>query len=133
MNNSEAKTELVKGCRYTWKQVLEATGADGSPPYYLPHAGPTVVAACVTLDLNPDAPKVILAGDGDKIKEFADIFCGQTKVIPVCAKSGDREWLCCGYFKLQRSSTDVAEIADHCARAKRSDVYKILFLEEVQR
>jgi hypothetical protein len=77
---------------------------------------------------------VILAGDTKLRKEFADIFCGQTNAIPVCVKSGDREWLCHGYFKLQRPSTDKAEIADHSARAtpKRSDVYKILFLEEVQ-
>jgi hypothetical protein len=110
---------------------LEETGADGSPPYYLPHAGNTVVAACVTRDLNPDAPEVILAGDGAMIKEYADLFCCQKNVIPVCVKSEKREWLCCGYFKLKRPSTNLAEIANHSAHAKRSDVYKILFLEEV--
>jgi hypothetical protein len=51
MIDNETNTKLVKGRRYTWKQVLEATGADGSPPYYLPHAGTTVVAVCVTPDL----------------------------------------------------------------------------------
>lgn len=122
---------LVKGQHYTWSQVLEATGADGLPPYYLPHIGNEVVAACVTRERNPDAPDVILAGNGPLIKEFADNLCSQTNAIPICVKSGDREWLCCGHFKLRRHSTSAQEIADHSAAARRTDVCKILFLEEV--
>jgi hypothetical protein len=121
---------LIKGQNYTWQRILDETGADGSPPYYLPHAGRRIVAACVTLELNPGAPAVILAGNGPQISEYADLFCAQPGPIPVCVKSGDR-WLCCGDFKLQRHSADPAEIQDHSARATRADVYKILFLEEV--
>jgi hypothetical protein len=90
-----------------------------------------VLAACVTLELNPEAPNVILAGNGPEIARYADLFCAQRRQIPVCVKSGDREWLCCGNFKLSRPSTNPAEIAERSAAAKRADVYKILFLEEV--
>jgi hypothetical protein len=121
---------LIKGQTYTWHQLLKQTGAGRSPPYYLLHAGRRVVASCLTPDLNPDAPTVILAGDAPQRREYADLFCAQGGAIPVCMKSADR-WLCCGYFKLQRFSTDPAEIEAHSARAKRTDVYKILFLEEV--
>ncbi len=122
---------LIKGRRYTWSEIVDETGADGSPPYYLLHRDGKVVAGCFTLELNPEAPLVVLAGDGPLIREWADIFCAQTGSIPVCVKSGMGEWLHCGRFKLMRASTDQAEIAKHSALAQRSDVYKLLFLEEV--
>ena len=122
---------LTKGHRYTWSEIVDETGADGSPPFYLLHRHGKVVAGCFTLELNPDAPRVVLAGKGPQISEWADLFCAQTGPIPVCVKSGLGEWLFCGHFKLVRSSTDPAEIASHSAHSKRSDIYKILFLEEV--
>jgi hypothetical protein len=122
---------LIKGQRYTWSEIVDETGADGSPPYYLLHRDGKVVAGCFTLEINPEAPLVVLAGDGPQIREWADLFCAQTSSIPVCVKSGLGEWLCCGNFKLVRSSTDPAEIARHSAQARRSDVYKLFFLQEV--
>ena len=124
---------LIKGRRYTWSEIMDETGADGSPPYYLPHRDGAVVAGCFTLELNPEAPLVVLAGKGPKLSELADIFCAQTGSIPVCVKSGMGEWLCCGDFKLARSSTDLAEIASHTPEARRPDIYKLLFLVEVVR
>jgi len=122
---------LIKGQLYTWSEIVDETGADGSPPYYLLHRDGKVVAGCFTLEINPEAPLVVLAGDGPQIREWADLFCAQTSSIPVCVKSGLGEWLCCGNFKLVRSSTDPAEIARHSAQARRSDVYKLFFLQEV--
>jgi hypothetical protein len=123
---------LRKGHRYTWSEIVDETGADGSPPYYLLHRDGMVVAGCFTTELNPEAPLVVLAGDGPQVRELADVFCTQTGPVPVCLKSGLGEWLCCGNFKLVRSSNDPAEIAKHSALARRSDVYKLLFLEEVR-
>src|SRR6476661_8649936 len=122
---------LIKGYRYTWSEIVDETGADGSPPYYLLHRAREVVAGCFTVELNPEAPLVVLAGNGPQIRELADTFCAQTGSIPVCVKSGMGEWLCSGNFKLVRSSTDPAEIARYSAQAQRSDVYKLLFLQEV--
>jgi len=116
--------------RYTWSEIVEETGADGSPPYYLLHRDGKVVAGCFTLELNPEAPLVVLAGNDPKVREWANIFCAQKGPIPVCVKSGMGEWLCFGNFKLARSSTDPAEIARYSAQAKRTDIYKIIFLEE---
>lgn len=121
---------LIKGRRYTWSEIVEETGADGSTPYYLLHQDGKVVAGCFTLELNPEAPLVILAGNGPQVREWADIFSAQTGSIPVCVKSGMGEWLCSGNFKLARSSTDSNEIAMHSALARRSDVCKLLFLQE---
>ena len=123
---------LIKGRHYTWSEIVDETGADGSPPYYLLHRDGKVVAGCFTLELNPEAPLVVLAGDGPLIREWADIFCAQTDSIPVCVKSGLGEWLCRGNFKLLRSSTDPAQIASRSALARRSDVYKLLFLKEAR-
>jgi hypothetical protein len=121
---------LINGRRYTWSEIVEETGADGLPPYYLLHRDGRVVAGCFTLELNPEAPLVVLAGDGPQVREWADVFCAQTGSIPVCVKSGMGEWLCCGRYKLVRASTDPAEIARHSALAQRSDVYKLIFLEK---
>jgi hypothetical protein len=130
--HSPAETmPLIKGHRYTWSEIVEKTGADGSLPYYLLHRNDKVVAGCFTLELNPEAPLVVLAGDGPQIREWADTFCAQKDSIPVCLKSGLEEWLCCGNFKLVRASTDPAEIAKHSAHANRTDICKIFFLEEV--
>lgn len=122
---------LIKGCRYTWSEIVDETGADGSPPFYLLHRDGKVVAGCFTLELNPEAPLVILAGTGPQVREWADAFCAQSGSIPVCVKSGMGEWLYGGRFKLARASADPAEIAKHSSLAQRSDVYKLLFLEEV--
>jgi len=122
---------LVKGHRYTWSEIVEKAGADGSPPYYLLHRDGAVVAGCFTLELNPEAPLVVLAGKGPHLSELADTFCAQKGSIPVCVKSGLGEWLCCGDYKLVRSSTDPAEIARHAVEARQPDVYKLLFLAEV--
>jgi hypothetical protein len=124
---------LIKNKRYTWAQILEETGADGTRPYYLPHQGTQVVAACVTMNLNPEAPRIILAGNGPEISTFADHYCVQGGPIPVCVKSGEKEWLCCGDFRLSRASNDPAEIQTHAALAERADVYKVLFMEEISR
>ena len=121
---------LIKGRRYTWSEIVDKTEADGSPPYYLLHRDGAVVAGCFTLELNPEAPLVVLAGKGPQHTKLADIFCAQTGSIPVCVKSGMGEWLCCGNFKLVRSSIDPAEIARHAAEARRPDIYKLLFLAE---
>ena len=124
---------LVKGRRYTWSEIVDATGADGTPPYSLLHRDGRVVAGCFTLELNPEAPLVVLVGKGPPITELADIFCTQTGSIPVCVKSGMGEWLSCGDFKLVRASADPAEIASHVGEARRPDIYKLLFLAEVVR
>jgi hypothetical protein len=123
---------LIKGRRYTWSEIMDGTGGDGSSPFYLPHRAGVVVAGCFTLELNPEAPLVVLVGNGPQIREWADIFCAQKNSVPVCLKSGLGEWLCCGNFNLTRSSTNPAEIARHSALAQRSDVYKLLFLEETR-
>jgi hypothetical protein len=122
---------LIIGHRYTWSEIVDETGADGVPPYFLLHRDGKVVAGCFRLDLNPEAPLVVLAGDSAQIREWTDIFCAQKGSIPVCLKSGMGEWLFDGNFKLVRASTDPAEIASHSALAQRSDVYKLLFLEKV--
>lgn len=51
--------------------------------------------------------------------------------IGLCLKSGMGEWLCVGRFHLVRASTDPNAITKYSGSARRSDVYKILFLEEV--
>jgi hypothetical protein len=122
---------LIKGRLYSWTRIVEETGADGSPPFYLLHRGCDVVAGCFTLELNPEAPLVVLAGNGPKISEAADHFCAQLVSIPVFVRSGNEDWLYCGDFRLLRQSTNPEEIRHYSARAKRADVYKILFLEEV--
>ena len=51
---------------------MDETRVDGSPPYYLLHEGGKVVAGCLTLELDAEAPLVVLAGQGQqRLKSFA--------------------------------------------------------------
>jgi hypothetical protein len=60
------------GVSYTREQIHAQLGR--SLQSYLPHVGGRVVAACLRLDTNPDAPAVILVGMGDGIEHAAELF-----------------------------------------------------------
>lgn len=52
------RMSLTKGQHYTWSEIVDATGSDGSPPYFLLHRDGKIGAGCFTLHLNLEAPVV---------------------------------------------------------------------------
>lgn len=98
---------------YTRRQIHRELG--GSVQSYLPTVGGRVVCACLRKDLNPNAPKVILVGNGPVIRRSAEVLSKYTSVIPVFLKRESSRWEFVGYFKVRRVSHDFNE-RTRCAK-----------------
>jgi len=81
---------LTLGNQYTREEIASELG--GSAVEYLPRVNGKVVCACLRLDYNPDAPKIILAGFGPQIEESAEMLCKQRGIIPVFIKQHTNAW-----------------------------------------
>ena len=120
-------TSFERGKTYSRQQIQAVLG--GGLQDYLPHVGGVVVAGCFNKEYNPDAPTVILPGEGVEIEKWGRVFAAQTHAIPVFVKKRSNEWHCFGSFKCSRLSDDPATIAEHAKRAGRDNVTMVLFLE----
>jgi len=99
------------GRMYTRKEIGSVLG--GSQIEYLPTEDKRIVCGCFTLEHNPEAPRVVIPGTGRVIESAAKRFCAQDYPVPVFIKRKPNEWEYVGYFKVERYSTDPAEIAAH--------------------
>ena len=63
---------------YTWRDIRAEIGDDGKQ-WYLPTVNGTVVAGCFkrSPDTNPDAPDIVLPGNGPLIQQAARQFTAQ--------------------------------------------------------
>ena len=90
-------------------------------------------AVCAALQpaLNPDAPKVILVGEGPLREKWAQILCDQDRNIPidVYLKRGTNKWEYAGEFVVQASTEAVDDIRRHEKKAKRHDVVRVIYLK----
>jgi hypothetical protein len=124
---------LTKGNTYKWADILRETGAANVLPYYLlrPRGGRTIVAASLDIATNPRAPYEIWAGNGREIKRWADVLERQADPFAVVVREADGQHYYRGRFKCVAATTDQSEIALRGMQAERTDIYKILFLEEL--
>ena len=103
--------EFQLGEKYTRSEISRLLG--GSEVEYLPTENNRVVCGCFTLDHNPEAPMVVIPGTGKVIEREAKLFCAQNYPIPVFIKRRVNEWEYVGHYKVDKFSTDPAEIAAH--------------------
>ncbi|ABM96793.1 DUF6697 family protein [Methylibium petroleiphilum] len=116
---------------YTRDEIGNQVG--GSKQTYLPTCGGMVVAACLTKDLNPLAPRVILCGTPPMVARAGDILARQTEAIPVFVKLDVNRWEYHGHFRPKASYTSGLEferLVDGSGRA-RSDVTRAVVLEPI--
>lgn len=73
-----------QGESYTRKEIREAVG--GGLQDDLPHQDGRVVAACLSPELNPEAPSVVLPGLGPEIQRWAEVFAKQRGAVPTFLK-----------------------------------------------
>jgi len=99
------------GKRYSRKEIKNVLG--GSEIEYLPTEKKRVVCGCFTLEHNPEAPDIIIPGNGPIIKREAKQFCTQNYPVPIFIKRRPNLWEYVGNYKVERFSTDPAEIAAH--------------------
>jgi len=119
---------FIIGQTYTRADIHRKIG--GSIQSFLPTVNGEVVCACLSLKLNPQAPAVILAGDGPRIVSTAEQLGRQTSKIPVFIKQQSNAWEYVGDWRPIRSTSDRAEIAAYEESADRSDVRIAVFMEE---
>ena len=103
----------------------------GSMQAYLPNKKGVVLCACLSLDLNPKAPEVILTGIGPQIERSAHILSRQEKPIPVFIKRGVNCWEFVGDYKFERWSDDPGEIEAHAKLANRTDITRVIHMSAV--
>jgi hypothetical protein len=115
---------------YTRAEIHALIG--GSIQSYLPTVDGNVVAGCFRRDTNPDAPEVVLPGNGPIIKSTAESFAASGRAIPVFINQSIGNWRFVGTWRVFRLSRDPAEIKNHADRAGRCDVSCILHLAEVK-
>jgi hypothetical protein len=114
------------GYFYTRRQISNALG--GSLQSYLPFKNGRVVCICLTKDLNPEAPKTILVGNGPIVKQVAEKLCSQHDPIPVFIKIKPNKWQYVGQYKVNRFSDDLEEIAEYFKNSGRKNISKIIRL-----
>ena len=114
-----------KGQSYGWSEV------PGTGHGFLRHADTQIVSAALRLDLNPDAPSVILVGRGPRRESSAQLLCEQKLPVAVYLKRATNRWEFSGDFVVDRWSESEAEIRKHEARAGRSDVVRVIYLRPV--
>ncbi len=114
------------GISYTREQIHAQVG--GNMQSFLPHVDGRVVAACLRLDYDPDAPAVLLVGAGKGIEQAADILVAQRSPVPVFLKLGTGDWKYVGEYAVERSSQDAADLAAQAKRSGRDDVTRVIYM-----
>jgi len=119
------------GTEYTRAGIHERVG--GGVQAYLPTKGGSVVAACVTKKLNPQAPQVILCGKGVRIERTGAYLASQREPIPVFIKRAVNRWEFQGWFKAVASHTSGPRFQSLVSGSGReaSDVSRVVELEAV--
>jgi hypothetical protein len=119
------------GREYTREEIHAHVG--GSLVSYLPTKQGSVVAACLTKRLNPQAPNVIICGNGPQIASAGEALSLQAYAIPVFLKRAVNRWEYQGLFKPARSYTSGPELESHVQRAgrPRAEVTRVVIMEVV--
>lgn len=120
--------ELTLGETYSRIEISKMLGGDTQS--YLPISKEAVVCACLTMELNPDAPDIILVGKGKQTVRAAQIFLEQNWTVPLFIKQLENEWEYKGNFRAVSAEKEPGKVALLGARAGRLDVVLALNLEQ---
>jgi hypothetical protein len=112
------------GTVYSPREISARLGGDLQS--YLPHVGGTVVAARLRLDLNPDAPGIVLPGSGPMIQKSAEWLVSQRSAVPTFIKRAPGQFEFVGDYRAESMSRDPAEIAIHARRTGRTDITSVI-------
>jgi hypothetical protein len=78
--------------KYTRTEIMGLVG--GEIQTYLPQKEGIILAGCFNLELNPDCPIQIQAGNAEKVKKKAELLIGQPDtVFPVFVKETQKDSL----------------------------------------
>lgn len=114
---------------YTRQAIHDRVG--GNLQTFLPELNGKIVAACLTPELNPDAPHVILVGGGPDIYRRGEMLSRQSDPVPVFLKFGADDWRYAGDHEVSASSADISDVHHWQSRAGRTDVLLVVTLRRV--
>jgi len=106
------------GSEYTRDDIHDRLG--GSKQSYLPTTSGRVVAACVKLEMNRQAPKVIICGKGKVIASNGATLAAQHDPIPIFIKRGVNRWEYQGTFKVTATHTSGPQFETLVAASERN-------------
>jgi hypothetical protein len=120
-------TNLSIGETYSRIEINKMLG--GNIRDYMPISKDAVVCVCVTMEMNPDAPEIILVGKGAPTEKAAQKFLEQRWAVPLFIKQRENEWEYKGDYRARSTEQDSNRVAALGARAGRLDVVMAIYLE----
>ncbi len=114
---------------YAWHELEGLLGF--RPHGYLTAVGPEIVCGCFRMDLNPDAPDIVLPGNLPNWRTSAMLLSYTHKAIPIFTKAEGLPWEYRGKYRASGTTTAPVELEIHNLRSGRKDVSMVLFLEPV--
>ena len=115
---------------YTAKEVAEKTAGGDS---YIRTRNNVVRGLAVTLELNPEAPDIIIVGDGKRIKANAELLASTLYPVKTFIKHDTDKWEYVGKYKVKRYSKSLVDIKKYRKHRLESRVSGILFLEKKEK
>lgn len=125
MATGSSQRRLVENCITTAELAALTAGGDD----YIRTVKGVVVGLALSPKLNPQAPEIVIVGDGPRIKERAKLFLALGVSVPTYMKRGTNAWELIGRYRATAYRTDPATIDAYCDNRPRHEVAGILFLE----
>lgn len=122
--------KFIKDASYTRSFIHEAVGG-GSLQSYLPDRYGKVLCACLSPDMNANAPNVILVGDHIGVLRCGKMLSKQKGAIPVFIKHGVNDWRYAGMYEVERSTVAGEVVSRHTVEAGRV-IRMVIYMREVQ-
>lgn len=130
-NEMNAINSLVVGNKYTHDFICQTFGGDAKSGTYLPQSQQTIMCGCFTSAMNPEAPEVVLVGNGPRILLKAERLAAQGGAIPVFMKRATNQWEYKGRYELVSLSKNSVDFEAKAAAVDRNDVVAALFFRPV--
>lgn len=108
----------------TKELALELAGGDS----YIRTKNGEVKGLAITTDKNPEAPDVIVVGNGPRIVANARLFLEAQTFVPIYVKQTVNEWKYLGHYKADKYAQDSATIKKHRRHRSAEGIDGILFL-----
>lgn len=122
---------LEVGKKYTHDFICKTFGGDAKSGTYLPQSQKTILCGCFTDTMNPEAPEVVLVGNGPRILPKAEKLKAQGGSIPVFMKRAVNQWEYKGRYELVSLSTNLKDFEAKAVAADRNDVVAALFFRSI--
>jgi hypothetical protein len=118
---------MVIGKFYTTDDVADKTAGGDS---YIRTKSNVVRGLAVTIDKNPEAPNIIIVGDGVTIKKNADLLRNTLYPVKTFIKYETNKWEYVGRYKVKKYSKSKEVIEKYREHREAKRVTGILFLEK---